>query len=168
MSGLPRTARALLATWLMPGSQKASLAAAAGGMGAWPLTAFLLGEGESPLRNQQAQVPQLLPPLQISKPRSPTLGTSTASLLFFPMQKHSCLPHTSSQHPWSSNIWFYRRWWEALAWSWSNSFACVTSSDLRLSWVFQGLLHHGKADAIQSHSSNYGLYLSFSSISRKV
>lgn len=90
VSGLPRTARAPLPTLLMPRCQRASLvAAAAGGTGAWAITAFLLGKGEIPLRKQQAQLLQLLPPLQINKPRSPPIpGTSTASLLLFPMQKH--------------------------------------------------------------------------------
>lgn len=106
MAGLPRAARAPLPTLLTPGSRRASLAAAAdGGMGAWARAAFLLGKGEIPLRKQQAQLPQFLPPLQINKPRSPPIpGTSIASLALLFMQKHPCLPHAPVPRPCSSNI----------------------------------------------------------------
>lgn len=53
---------------LVPGYQRAGLVAAGDGeMGAWARAAFVLGNGETPLRKQQARLPQLLPPSQINK-----------------------------------------------------------------------------------------------------
>lgn len=106
MAGLSSAARALLPTFLMPGSQRASLtSAAAGRKEALAIAVLLLGQGKITLRKQEGQLPHLLPPLQIDKPRCPPIpGSSTTSLPLFLMQKHPSFHCAPAPHPPSSYI----------------------------------------------------------------
>lgn len=153
MAGLPRAAGAPLSTSLVPESRSAGLdAVVAGRMGLWQLSCWergtsLLGRRHNyptSFHHCRSTSPDLLPSAQIC-------SHPWCIHLFWSIICHAKAPPPTSCSSPSSLFQQYailQVVLRNLVLIQVKLFCIVTSWDLRLPWVLQGLLHSGKADAI--------------------